>query len=130
MKNKTYLVFAGISILIILTVALVAILGNAVPKGSSSDIRARAGSQNALKLAGVVASVDEAKGTVRVTGVQFAADSRSGAVQNLGDWTVTAPPTFNFASISPGMIVVIGVEASTFDISSHAVTAISLTPGN
>lgn len=130
MKNKTYLFIFGSIILILLGVALVAIIGKAVPAGSSSDIRARAGTQNALKLVGVVASMDEAKGTVRVAGVQFAADNRSGNAQNLGDWTVTAPPAFNFASVSPGMTVTIGVEAATFNVASHAVTALTLTPGN
>jgi hypothetical protein len=130
MKNKTYLVFVGSFILILLTVALIALLGKAVPAGSSSDIRARAGTQNALKFVGVVASVDEAKGTLQVTGIQLAETSRSGDAQNYGDWTVTAPPAFNFASVSPGTIVTIGVEPSTFDISSHVVSATTLTPGN
>jgi hypothetical protein len=130
MKNKTYLVFIGCFILILLTIALIALLGNAVPMGSSSDIRARAGTQNALKFVGVVASVDDVKGTLQVAGVQLAETSRSGDAQNLGNWTVTAPPAFNFASVSPGMTVTIGVEASTFDIASHAVTATTLTPGN
>ncbi|MCX6792049.1 MAG: hypothetical protein NT149_03360 [Candidatus Gottesmanbacteria bacterium] len=130
MKNKTYLFIFGSIILILLGVALVAIIGKAVPAGSSSDIRARAGTQNALEFVGVVASVDEGKGTISVTGVQLADTSRSGDAQNLGDWTVTAPPAFNFASISQGMTVTIGVEASTFDIASHAVMATTLTPGN
>lgn len=129
MKNKTYLFIFGSLIIILLAIAMVAILGKVTPKGSSSDVRARAGSQSALKLVGVVASVDEGKGTITVTGVQFAETDRSGAPQNLGDWTVTAPPAFNFASVSPGMTVTIGVEASTFNIASREVTAITLTTG-
>jgi hypothetical protein len=129
MKNKTYLVFVGSFVLILLTVALVAIIGKAVPAGSSSDIRARAGTQNALKFVGVVTSVDEAKGTLQVTGVQLADTSRSGEAQNYGNWTVTAPPAFNFASVSPGMTITIGVEPTTFNVPSHAVTALTLTPG-
>lgn len=130
MKNKTYLFIFGSVVIILLAVAMVAILGNIKPNSSSSDIRARAGTQNALKLVGVVASVNETKGTISVTGVQFAESNRSGAAQNLGDWIVTAPPAFNFASISPGSAVTIGVEASTFNITNHAVSALSLTAGN
>jgi hypothetical protein len=130
MKNKTYLFIFGSIILIFLGVALVAIIGKAVPAGSSSDIRARAGIPKALKFVGVVASVDEGKGTVQVTGVQLAATNRSGEAQNLGDWTVTTPSAFNFASVSQGMNVTIGVDASTFNVASHAVTALTLTAGN
>ena len=130
MKNKTYLFLFGSLIIILLAIALVAILGNIKPNGSSSDIRARAGTQNALRLVGVVSFVDEGKGIVTVTGVQFAETNRSGDAQNLGDWAVMAPPGFNFASVSPGASVTIGVEASTFNIASHAVTALTLTAGN
>ncbi len=129
MKNKTYLFLFGSLIIILLAIAMVAILGNIKPNSSPSDIRARAGTQNALKLVGVVASVDEGKGIVNVTGVQFAEANRSGNAQNLGDWAVMTPPAFNFASVSSGTSVTIGVEASTFNIASHKVTALTLTPG-
>ncbi len=129
MKNKTYVLIFGSIILILLGVALVAIIGKAVPTGSSSDIRARAGTQNALKLVGVVASIDEATGTLQVAGMQLAENSRSGEAQNYGEWTVTAPPAFNFASVSPGMTVTIGVDAATFNVASHQVSALTLTPG-
>jgi hypothetical protein len=130
MKNKTYVFIFGSIVLILLGMALVAIIGKSTPAGPSSDIRARAGTQTALKFVGVVASVDEVKGTIQVTGVKLADSSRSGVAQNYGDWTVTAPPEFNFASVSPGTSVIIGIDASTFIITSHAVSALTLTPGN
>lgn len=129
MKNKTYLFISGSIIIIFLGMALVAIIGKTTPSSPSSDIRARAGTQNTLKLIGVVASVNDAKGTIMVTGVQLAQDSRSGAAQNYGEWTVTVPPGFNLASVSPGTSVTIGIDAATFIISSHAVSALTLTPG-
>ncbi len=129
MKNKTYIFIFGSIILIFLGMALVAIIGKTAPSSPSSDIRARAGTQTALKLVGVVASVNEAKGTLQVTDVQLAETSRSGAAQNYGEWTITAPPGFNLASVPPGTSVTIGVDSSTFNIASHAVTALTLTPG-
>jgi hypothetical protein len=130
MKSKANLFLFSSVVLILLAVALVAILGKTAPKSSSTDVRARAGTQNTLKLVGIVTSVDETKGTILVTGAQFADSNRTGAPQDLGDWTVTAPAAFNFASVSPGSSVTIGIEASTFNVSSHAVTAVTLTAGN
>ena len=92
-------------------------------------MRARAATQYTLKLTGIVNTVDATKSTVSLTGVQFAAGSRQGTVRDLGDWIITAPAQFNFASLSPGMSVTVGVEATTFNITDHAVSAITLTPG-
>ncbi len=131
MKNKSNLFLFGSIILILLAMALIAILNKTTaPTSSSTDVRARAGTQYTLKLIGVVNTVNETKGTIDVTGVQFADINRAGAPKNLGDWTVTAPATFNFSSVSPGSAVTIGVDASTFNVASHAVTAITLTAGN
>lgn len=127
MKSKANLFILVSVVLILLAVALVAILNKTAPKGSSTDVRARAGTTNTLKLVGVVDSVNETQGTILVTSAQFADDNRTGAPQNLGDWTVTAPAAFNFASISPGSAVTIGIDANTFNIASHAVTAVTLT---
>ena len=130
MKSKANLFLFGSVILIILAVALVAILNKSTPAASSTDVRTRAGTQYTLKLTGVVNAVNEAKGTIEVTGVQFADSNRAGEPQNLGDWTVTAPAAFNFASVPPGTTVTIGVNATTFNVASHIMTAITLTPGN
>ncbi len=130
MKSKANLFLFGSVVLILFAVVLVTILNKSSPAGSSTDVRARAGTQNTLKFTGVVSSVIEAKGTIGVTRVQLADSNRSGEPKNLGDWTVTAPAAFNFASLTPGMAVTIGIDPNTFNIASHAVTAITLTPGN
>ncbi len=127
MKNKTNVFIFGSLILILMAVALVAILDKSTPAGSSNDVRAQAGTQNTLKLTGIVNTVNETKGTIQVINVQFAASNLAGAPQNLGDWTVTAPVDFNFSSVSPGKTVTVGVVASTFNVASHALTAVTLT---
>ena len=129
MKSKANLFLFGSIIVILLAIGFVAVLGNAKPSGPSTDVRARAGNQSALQLVGIVNSVNEDKGAIGVTAVQFANSDRSGEPQNLGDWTVTVPSAFNFASVSQGTAVTIGVAATTFNISSHEVTAITLTAG-
>jgi hypothetical protein len=130
MKNKTNLFIFGSLILILLAVALVAILDKTAPAGSSNEVRTQAATQNTLKLNGIVNTVNGAKGTIQVINVQFATSNLAGAPKNLGDWTVTAPVGFNFASVSPGTAVTIGVVAPTFNVANHAVTAVTLTTGN
>lgn len=116
----------GSVVLILLGVALVAILGKSTPSGSSSDVRARATSKQALSVLGSVVAVDETKGSVQVENVQFADASRSGSTQNLGAWVITAPSGFNFASVSPGMRVTIGVDAPTFQVTTRTMTALTI----
>lgn len=127
MKNPN-MFLVGSVVLILLAMALVAILDRTIPKGNSSDVRARATNKQALSLIGIVAASDETKGTVQVDNLQFSDASRAGAAQNLGSWVVTPPVGFNFASVSPGTRVTIGVDAQTFQVSTHAMTAVSLVP--
>ena len=127
MKNKTNLFLFGSVALILLAVVLVTVIEKTSPISSSTDVRARAGTQYALKFTATVNTINETKGTINVTGVQLADSNRIGDPQSLGDWTVTVPPSFNFASVSQGMTVTIGVDASTFNMTSHAVTAVSIT---
>ncbi len=129
MKDKSNLFIFGSVIVILLGIALVAIVNKNAPAGTSTDVRARAVTQNTLKMTGTVNTVDEAGGIIQVMNVQFDDTSRAGAPQNLGDWTVMPPIGFNYASVSPGTTVTIGVNASTFNIASHEVTAVSLTAG-
>lgn len=127
MKNPNYFLVGSV-VLILLAVALVAILDRSSPTSNSSDVRARATSKQALTLIGTVASVDEKNGIVQVDNVQFTDNSRAGSAQNLGSWKVTAPVGFNFASVSPGSTVTIGVDAQTFQITSHSMSALTLVP--
>lgn len=127
-KHKNLLLLGSV-IFILLAVALVAILDRTGSSSGSSDVRARASATNALQLNGTVNSVDEIQGTLLVDNVYLADESRSADAQNLGSWIVTAPPGgFNFASVSPGQSVKIGIDAKTFLVESRTVTAFTITP--
>src|SRR5689334_4029870 len=125
MKNPNLFLFGSV-ILVLLAVALVAILDKTSPTSNSSDVRARAATQYTLKLLGTVDSVNEADGSIQVSGVQFSDVNRSGSAKDLGTWTVIAPAQFNFASVSPGSQVTIGVDAKTFQVTKHEVVALTL----
>lgn len=127
MKNSNALLFGSI-ILILLAVGLVAILDRTSPS-QSSDIRARAGTAVTLKLIGTVDTIDESKGTITASGVHFASSNLSGEVKDLGTFTITPPAGFNYASISVGGKITVGLDAKSFDIPSHTMTAITLVPG-
>ena len=127
MKNPSMLLVGSV-VLILLAVALVAIIDRTTPRGNSSDVRARATAKQALTVTAVVAATDETKGTVLVDNVQLSDDNRTGAPQNFGSWLVTAPAAFNFASVSPGVRVTIGVDAATFQVSTHTMSAVAILP--
>lgn len=118
----------GSVVLILLAVALVAILDKTPSTGSGNDVRARANAKQTLNLQGMVSTLDQTKGTLLVDNVQFADNSRAGVAQNLGSWTVTPPSDFNFASVTSGSLVLIGVDPTTFQVSTHTLTAITLVP--
>lgn len=107
---------------------MVSLLSRTGSSSSGVDVRARAGITKALQLTGTVASVDESKGTLVVDNAYLADESRSGEPKSLGSWTVTAPSEFNFASISPGQQVAIGIDSKTFLVEGHTVTALTITP--
>ena len=125
MKNPN-LLLVGSVVFILLAVALVAILDkSSSSSNSANDVRARAATHQALALVGTVSAVDEGKGTVTVDNVLFASNTSG---QNLGSWIVTAPSGFNFATVSPGMKLTIGVDATTFQVTTHTMTALTLVP--
>lgn len=110
--------------LIIVGVITTAII-NAVKnnQGSTTDIRAKAGVINTLKLTGTVDHIDESIGTITVLDVQFAAESRSGKPVNYGTWTVTPPQTFSLLTAIPGAKITFTVNSDSFDVVSKKVTA-------
>jgi hypothetical protein len=59
----------------------------------------------------------------------FADTSRSGDAKNFGNWTVTAPANFNFATVSIGMNIAIGVDSRTFLTTAHTLTALTIVRG-
>lgn len=95
----------------------------------ATDIRAKAGVTNTLKLTGTVESVDESGGTIKVNDVQFATESRSGKVANYGTWVVTPPSSFNLLTANPGASITFTINADSFNVESHAVVASQITVG-
>ena len=127
-KHKNLLLLGSV-MFILFAVALVAILDRTGSNSTSSDVRARASATNALELMGTVNSVNEADGTLIVDTVYLADENRTGNAQSLGTWTVTAPEAgFNFASVSPGQNVKIGIDAKTFLVENRTVTAFTIIP--
>ena len=125
---KRNVLLLGSVLLIILAIALVSLISKTGSSKTSGDVRARAGVTKTLELTGTVNSVDEEKGTLIVEGVYLSDKNRAGEPQNLGTWTITAPGTFNFASVFPGQEVVIGIDAATFLVESQTVTALTIVP--
>lgn len=94
---------------------------------SATDIRAKAGVVNTLKLVGTVDSVDSMGNTITVLDVQFAPESRSGKPVNYGIWTVTPPPTFSLGTAAPGTKISFTVNSDSFDVVSRNVSAANVT---
>ena len=114
------LIIAGV-----ITTAIINVVKN--NQRSATDIRAKAGVTNTLKLTGTIDSVDDAAGTLTVIDVQFAAESRSGKPVNYGTWTVTPPNIFSLSSAVPGAKVTFTVNSDSFDVVSKQVTAANVT---
>lgn len=129
MKNANLFLVASV-VLILGAVAVIAVMDRNSSK-DGTDVRARASSKtvSALQMTGVVSAVDETKGIVTVDNMQFSQKSLAGTPKNLGQFTVTPPAGFNFAGISPGMQVVMDIDATTFQVTSHSITALTLVQG-
>lgn len=128
-KTRNFLLFGSFAI-VVLGVALVTILNKTQSTTSSeTDVRARAATTNALQVNATVMSVDAGKGTLAVSDLYFADNSRSGEAKNFGNWTVTAPANFNFTTVSTGMNIAIGVDSKTFLTTAHTLTAVTIVPG-
>lgn len=126
--NKNILLFGSI-ILIVLAIGLVAILDRtSSPTTSSGDVRARAATVKTLQVNGTITDIDENKGLLKVSDLYIADGSRAGDIKNLGNWTVTTPVNFSYGLISTGMKVTIGVDSSTFLVSKHTLTAVTIVP--
>jgi hypothetical protein len=126
-KNKNIFLFGSV-ILVALAIPLVSILGRIGSSSTTGDVRARASATNALQMNGTVSSIHEIDGTLVVDNIYLADESRAGDAKSLGSWTVTAPGGFNFASVSLGQPIVMGIDAETFLAETHTVTALSITP--
>ncbi len=125
-KNNNVALFGSV-ILVVLAIPLVSLLSRGGSSGST-DVRARAAVTKTLELRGTVLEIDEAAATLKMENVFLADENRSGDMKNLGTWTVTAPANFNLASISPGQALKMNIDAKTFLVTSHSVTALTISP--
>ncbi len=117
-----YAIALGALIIVgVITTAIINVVKN--NQSSATDIRAKAGVINTLKLTGTVDHIDETAGTITVLDVQFAAESRSGKPVNYGTWTVTPPQTFSLFTAVPGAKVTFTVNSDSFNVVSKQVTA-------
>ena len=114
------LILAGV-----ITTAIINVVKN--NQSSATDIRAKAGVTNTLKLTGTIDSIDEIAGTITAIDVQFTAESRSGKPVNYGTWTVTPPTTFALSTAAPGAKVTFTVDSDSFNVVSKKVTAANVT---
>jgi hypothetical protein len=126
-KTRNFFLIGSL-VLIVLAVGLVAVLDRTSSSSSDTDVRARAATTKTLQLNATVVSTDEVKGTLSVADVYFADNSRSGDAKNFGNWIVTAPANFNFASMTPGQSIVIGIDGTTFLATRHTVKALTIVP--
>lgn len=109
----------------VVTTAIINVVKN--NQSSATDIRAKAGVVNTLKLTGTVDSINDTAGTITVLNVQFADESRSGKPVNYGTWSVTPPATFSLSSALPGTRISFTVNSDSFNVSSKQVVAAQVT---
>lgn len=114
------LALAGLIVAGVVTTSIISAIKN---NQSGTDIRAKAGVVNTLKLVGTVESTDDLTGTIRVLDVQFSSESRSGKAVNYGAWIVTPPNTFNFLTAIPGTHIQFTVNSDSFDVMKKQVVA-------
>lgn len=119
--NLIYIMaLAGLIVAGIVTTSIIGAIKN---NQSGTDIRAKAGVVNTLKLVGTVESVDDITQAIRVLDVQFSPESRSGKAVNYGTWIVTPPNTFNFLNAIPGTHIQFTVNSDSFDVMKKEVVA-------
>lgn len=109
----------------VITTAIINVVKN--NQSSATDIRAKAGVVNTLKLVGTVDSTDDINGTITVLNVQFDDESRSGKPVNYGTWSVTPPMTFSLSSALPGTRISFTVNSDSFNVASKQVVAAQVT---
>ncbi len=114
------LALAGLIVAAIITTSIIGAVKN---NQAGTDIRAKAGVVNTLKLVGSVESTNDLTRTITVINVQFAEESRSGKAVNYGTWIVTPPNTFDFISAVPGAKVNFTVNSDSFDVMKKEVAA-------
>lgn len=128
-KRPDSLIYVAVLFVLIIAAVVTTSIINAVKNNQSAptDIRARAGVINIVKLNGTITDVNNADGIVTVANVEMSADSRSGPAINYGTWKVTPPVGFNFFSATVGKNVSFVVNAASFDVATKQVVASEMT---
>lgn len=128
-KPDTLIYIIALAGLIVAAVITTSIIGAVKNNQSGTDIRAKAGVTNTLKLTGVVENADTLTSTIKVRNVQFAQESRSGKAVDYGTWVVTPPNTFTFATAVPGTNISFTVNSDSFDVMKKEVVAAQMSIG-
>lgn len=119
----------GLIIIGIVTTAIINAVKN-TNQSAGTDIRARAGVTNTLKLNGTISEVVDIEGMIIVANVQFADTSRSGGAKDYGTWKVIVPTNFNLASATIGAPISFIIDAKSFNVTTKSVIASQITVGN
>lgn len=120
--------FFGSVALIVTAIVATTILNRTTNTARVQDFRTRASVTSLMRMTAVVTSVDETKGIVVVSGLQFAGqDPQTPARETSGEWTVTIGSGVTLGALSTGARVELQVNPSTFNIAAHTLTAAAIT---
>lgn len=127
-KPDSMVYIVAILLLVIGGIVMASIISSVKNNSSTqTDIRARAGVVNTLKLVGIVSEIDTVNNTIAVSNVHFSPDSRSGPEVDYGTWIVVPPQTFSLFSATPGAGIEFVINASDFDVANKLVVASAVT---
>lgn len=118
-KANSLLYIGGSLMLILAAIAVTTILNRTSNSADGVDVRAKAGVANTLQLTGIVASVSQSTGTLAVDNVMFASSTNN---DNLGLWTVSSP-LVDLSTFPVGSKITLTVDATTFLVTTHTMTA-------
>lgn len=122
-KNDSNILYYVTVALIFGAIILVAILNRVTNKNAGSDVRARASVTGGLRITGTVGTVNIGSNAFTLLNVMFDGDATQSKKESLGDWTITPPPDFDLATLSPGSEVVVSANPTTFLVTSHTAAA-------
>ena len=120
MKKTTdrTLLYIGISLFaIFLGIVSISVINRV--KSGSSEVRARASATAGVKYIGSVVANNPDSGTVIVTDVQ----PYNNLTLNFGQWTVSPPSGYNYATYPVGTNITMTVDPKTFAIDKRTFTA-------
>jgi len=122
-NKNSLLLFIGSVSFVLLGVFVIAFIGlspGSNSSGGSQDIRAKAGVVSTSKLIGVVDTIDETAGTIKVNNLKFESTDNPNAT--LGTWTVKVEGGIK-SDIVNGVKVRLSILPGTMKAKTHTVTA-------